>query len=467
MAKTKILATIGPASYDKIDDLVNAGLDGFRINMSHIKDYAFAENLIRGIREKHPQLFLTADLEGPKIRLGALQKPINIQNGQTIRISPEKDCPTSDVPIQLDELYKYVKPGNLLLINDGAAGLRVTDIHGKTIITTVEYGDTLESRKGVNVPGVHIPLNYFSERDPQHIDFLKKAGIDYIFASYALGKEHMLALKEQLTGTGIKSGAKPETQHGMDAFSEMLEESDIAMVPRGDLGMEIGVINVPRYQKGMVLQCNILGKPVVTATQMLESMMSCKEPKRAEISDIFNAVLDGTDIVMLSGETSVGNYPVEAVQMMNKTLDEAEKYLFDKGNHVGLGKRLEHYLKAGNPTDDISRAIYAVASKDASIKAIITPTTSGYTPRMISRFRMETPIIALTNNEQLYRQLNAVWGVTPAYVKTDTEAMQKYAKKLAATKQLVNPGDKVIITSGLSLASESTHIMRIETVGSY
>jgi pyruvate kinase len=462
MAKTKILATLGPASYEKIDDLVNAGLDGFRINMSHTKDYDSAQKLIDDIRERHPEIFITADLEGPKIRLGDLKEKVSLKKDQAIRISPQNDCPASDIPVQLNTLYQYVQPGNILLVNDGAVGLKVSDVKGKTIITQVEYGDMLESRKGVNVPGVHIPLEYFSEKDPQHIEFLKKTGVDYIFASYTLGKEHMLALQEHLKGTGIKSGAKPETQYGMDTFSEMLGEADIVMVPRGDLGMEIGVINVPRYQKSMILDCNMIGKPVITATQMLESMMTGKEPKRSEISDIFNSVLDGTDIVMLSGETSVGQYPVEAVKMMNKTLDEAEKYMFARSNGIDLGARLMQYLEPGNPADDMSRAVYAVVSNDPSIKAIITPTVSGYTPRMISRFRMKTPIIALTNNEQTYRQLSAVWGVTPVYVKIDTEQMQRYAKKLAEARQLVKPGDKAIVTSGLSPDSESTHVMRIE-----
>jgi pyruvate kinase len=470
MVKTKILATIGPASYDKIDAMVEKGLDGLRFNMAHIKteeNYKFTGDLISSVRKNHPRLFIVADLEGPKIRLGELKEPIALTKGQTIAISPQSDCPQGNVPIQFETLYQYVQPENTLLVDDGTVGLKVKDIKEKTIVTEVEYGEALKSMKGVNVPYAKIPLDYLSERDPQNLAAIKDWEIDYVFASYTRNAEHILHVQDYLKGTSIKAGAKPENSEGFGNLHEILKKVRIAMVPRGDAGMEMGVINIPRLQKHMILLCNILGIPVVTATQMLESMLNSKEAKRSDVSDIFNMVLDGADIGMLSGETSIGRYPVECVDIMNRIVEEAEKYMFDKSNGVDLGARLLKHLKPGNSADDISRAVYAVASRDKSIKAIITPTVSGYTPRMISRFRMETPIIALTNNEQLCRQLNSVWGVTPEYISRDTEALQKYAKKLASTKKLVNPGDRVIITSGLSPSSESTHIMRIETVGTY
>ncbi|MBN2053126.1 pyruvate kinase [Candidatus Woesearchaeota archaeon] len=467
MVKTKILATIGPVSESKIEQMVKAGLDGVRLNMTHVKDYAATGALIKSIRSQYPGLFIVADLEGPKIRLGNFDK-FSVSQGQAIRISRENECPAGDVPVRMNELYKYVQPGNTLLIDDGKVGLKVTDIKDKTIIAEVEYGEEMESRKGINIPGIEVPMDYLSERDPQHLAALRKWDVDYVFASYTLNAEHMQTIAKNLKGTGTKVGGKPENWTGLNNLDKIMKKAGIMMVPRGDLGMEIGVMNVPEWQEKMILKCNIAGRPVIVATQMLESMMTSKEPKRAEVSDISYACKYGADVVMLSGETSVGQYPVEAIRMMNQILEKAEKDMFDKksGIHlVDLGQRLLQHLKPGNPADDISRAVYAVASKDPSIKAIIAPTMSGYTPRMISRFRMETPIVAITNNASVYRQLNAVWGVTPVYQSSCYPAvLEIQATQFAAEKKLVKPGDKVIVTAGLSSKSDKTHIMRIETV---
>jgi len=470
MVKTKILATLGPASWGKIDELVKAGVDGFRINMPHVGSYDETDEMIKGIRTQYPHLFIVADLEGPKIRLGHFNK-FSVKPYQRIRISPENTYypenkyPPENIPVRMNELYKYVQPGNILLIDDGKVGLKVTDIKDKTIIAAVEYGEEIESRKGINVPGVEIPMEYLSERDPQHLEFLREWNVDYVFASYTLDANHMQTIANNLKGTSTKVGGKPETWTGIHNLDKIMKKSGIMMVPRGDLGIEIGVMNVPEWQKKMILMCNKTGVPVVVATQMLESMMTSKEPKRAEVSDIFNAYLDGTDVVMLSGETSVGQYPVETVQMMNSILEMAEKYMFDPKNNINLGKRLEHYLKPSkNRADNISHSAYNAALRDLSIKSIIVPTISGYTARMLSRFRMNTRIIAFTNNKATYSQLGASWGVTSVYINEPYERLQRNVVDIARRYGWVKRGENIIVTQGLKPNSDQASGMYIQKV---
>jgi pyruvate kinase len=240
------------------------------------------------------------------------------------------------------------------------------------------------------------------------------------------------------------------------------------MVPRGDYGMEMGVIRVPSYQKSLIERCNVLGKPVVSATQMLESMMYRKEPSRAEVTDIFNAVLDGADVVMLSGETSMGKYPIEAVRMMDSILVEAERYLFDKGNGTSLCEKLERLIKSDSAADLIGRAVYN-ASKAENIKAVVVPTTSGYTARMISRFRGEKPIIAVAYDKNVLSRVNAVWGVYPVLVEQsyDKDSIVENAVSAARSVGYVKAGEHVIVTSGLGNNGQgTTNMMQIRRVHS-
>lgn len=465
MARTKILATIGPVSEDKVREMIEAGLDGVRFNMSHKKpdDYSSLKQFIDKIRDEHGDLFFVGDLQGPKIRLGDFETR-NIKAGDSIIIAPFAEYSGSDVPVQLNDLYKYVSPGNLLLIDDGNTGLRVRNIKDKRIFCEVEYGEILEPRKGVNVPNISIPMDYLSEKDKRDLEFLVSNNFSYVSASYSRMADDIKQVR-RFAGSNMRIIGKPENYQGNENLKEILENADAMMVPRGDYGMEMGVENVPAFQKRLIEWCNIAGKPVITATQMLESMMNCKEPKRAEVSDVYNAVLDGSDVVMLSGETAKGKYPVEAVSMMNKIVKKAEEYLFDNTSGVDLGRKINGLVKQENVTDLISKAVYS-ASKSDNIKAIIVPTNNGTTARMISRFRLGVPIIAVCHEDYIKRSLNAVWGVVPLLTKNKDE---KYviddSISIAKQKKYINSGDSVIVTAGIgNYEKGATNMLRIERV---
>lgn len=467
MTKTKILATLGPASFDKIEELAKTGVDGFRFNMAHIinpDDYIKTADLIRKIRSINERIFISADLEGPKIRLGNFDT-LNVKIGDFVPIVPVSDYSSGKgIPIQFD-LYKFVKGGELLLVDDGKVGLRIKSVDNKTINSVVEYGEVLESRKGVNTPRVSLDMPYLSPRDATSLDFIAYHEFDYVFASYTRRADDIREVKSSLRCSKTKVGGKPENHEGAKNLSEIIGEADIMMVPRGDWGMEIGVMNIPALQKGLIRMCNIAGKPVITATQMLESMMTCKEPKRAEVSDIFNANLDGTDVVMLSGETSKGNYPIESVRMMDRILQESEKYMFANSN-------LSETLFKQIPDDDVSNTIYKAvytASKSPGVKAIIVPTSRGTTARMIARFRINKPVIAIAHDKRVMSQLNAVWGVTPLftdyYENPNQDVIVQNSIKLAKDNGYIKPGDDVIVTLGVgSYEKGATNMMRIERV---
>jgi pyruvate kinase len=465
MTKTKILATIGPASEGKIHELVKAGLDGIRINMSHKKqeDFPALSFFIKKIREDYENLFFVGDLQGPKIRLGDFESK-TIRVGDEIIVAPSNEYSATEIPIQLNDLYKYVPAKSLMLIDDGNAGLRVKDIKNKKIITNVEYGEILEPRKGVNIPGASIPMIYLSEKDKHDLEFLVVNGFNYVSASYSRNAEDIKQVR-QFAGTGILVIGKPENHEGTKNLLEIIEYSDAMMVPRGDYGMEMGVENVPAFQKKLIELCNIVGKPVITATQMLESMMYSKEPKRAEVSDVSNAVLDGSDVVMLSGETSIGKYPVETVTMMNRIIKKAEEYLFDESSGIDLGEKINKLVGPKNVTDLISKAIFS-SSKYDNIAAIIVPTNHGTTARMISRFRLEKPIIAVCHDDFTKRSLNISWGVIP--ILTDNKD-EKYVIEdsinVAKQKGYIHSGEGVIVTAGVGNYEKGvTNLMRIEKI---
>jgi pyruvate kinase len=465
MTRTKILATIGPASKGQIHELVKAGLDGIRINMSHQKqeDFPALSSFIKKTKEDYDKLFFVGDLQGPKIRLGDFESK-NIRVGDEIIIAPSNEYSADEIPIQLNDLYKYVPAKSLLLIDDGNVGLRVKDIKNKKIFTNVEYGDTLEPRKGVNIPGVSIPMVYLSEKDKRDLEFLVLNGFHYVSASYSRNADDIKQVR-QFAGTSILIIGKPENHEGTQNLLEIIKYSDAMMVPRGDYGMEMGVENVPAFQKKLIELCNIAGKPVITATQMLESMMSSKEPKRAEVSDVANAVLDGSDVVMLSGETSKGKYPVETVTMMNRIIRKAEEYLFDKSSGIDLSEKINKLVGPQNVTDLISKAVYSTSTYD-DIAAVIVPTNHGTTAKMIARFRLEKPVIAVCHDDFTKRSLNAAWGVIPLLTDNKDEKYAiEYSINLAKQKGYIRSGETVLVTAGVgNYEKGATNLMRIEKI---
>lgn len=467
MVRTKILATVGPSTFDRVEELIAAGVDGIRFNMAHHRtpeDYARTAGIVNRARKVKPEIFVVGDLEGPKIRLGTFES-INVKANDELTIVPASSYSGKGIPIQFNDFYKHVEEGRLLLVDDGKVGLRINEISGNEIHCRVEYGELLESRKGVNTPDMIIPMEYMTEKMKGDTIFMGDNGFNYVFASFSRSAQDIKDV-EAFAKFGTIVGGKVENCEGDKNLASIIQEAGIMMVPRGDYGMEMGAMNVPAYQKSLIEKCNIVGKPVITATQMLESMMVCKEPSRAEVSDIFNAVLDGTDVVMLSGETSKGKYPIEAVRMMDRVLQEAERYLFDKRNGTNLSEKLEKLIGDNTSADIISRAVYN-ASKANNIKAIVVPTSSGYTARMIARFRGEKPIIAVTYDNSTRSMLNAVWGVTPLITPKigSQEVIINNALEVARVSGYVQSGDKVVVTAGMGDNGKgTTNTMQIRQV---
>ncbi len=333
--KTGILATIGPASIDTIQDMYREGLGGVRINSSH-GSHDLHLKVIENTRRHMPDGYVVYDIKGPKIRLGDLPELLHIKSGMSLTLRtdiypapgeqyPSTDDPDSGIPVTYHDLHRYVKPGHRLYVDDGYIGLEITCVDGPVIHCRVLYGDALRSRKGLNHPDTVVGYPYTMEEDLPNLEFAIRNKVDYIADSFTRDADDVKELRDRLNGTGIKIISKIENPEGVYQFDTILAETDSIMIARGDLGVEMDPWELPELQKVMIEKCNAAEKPVITATQMLESMIENPRPSRADISDIANAVYDGTDVIMLSGETSIGRFPVECVKVMRKTAEAIEK----------------------------------------------------------------------------------------------------------------------------------------------
>ncbi|WP_410769766.1 pyruvate kinase [Fontibacillus sp. BL9] len=471
MRKTKIVCTIGPSSesLENIKKLIMAGMNVARLNFSH-GDFEEHGNRIKTIRQASEELgksiAILLDTKGPEIRTGKLKvEPIELEQDEFITLTTEEILGDKDrISITYKELPGDVEVGSTILIDDGLIGLTVVDIQGTEIKCRIVNGGTIKSKKGVNVPGVNISLPGITEKDANDIKFGIEQGIDFIAASFVRKASDVLEIRELLEGsnaTHIQIISKIENQQGVDNLDEILEVSDGLMVARGDLGVEIPAEDVPLVQKRMIEKCNRVGKPVITATQMLDSMQRNPRPTRAEASDVANAIFDGTDAIMLSGETAAGKYPVESVLTMSRIAEKAESAL----------EYREIFIKQSNAqqttvTEAISQAV-ANSALELNAKAIITSTETGYTARMVSKYRPKAPIIAVTTVEQTCRRLALNWGVTPVKgeVATSTDEMFDNAMKGGLNSGLVKEGDLVVITAGIPLGrSGSTNLVKIGQV---
>lgn len=472
MRKTKIVCTIGPSSesLENTKKLITAGMNVARLNFSH-GDFDEHGNRIKNIRQACKELGKTVaillDTKGPEIRLGKLaEEPIELVQGEYITLTTEEILGDRNrIPVTYKNLPADVKIGSTILIDDGLIGLTVVDIQGTEIKCQIVNSGPIKSKKGVNVPGVAISLPGITEKDAGDIVFGIEQGVDFIAASFVRKASDVLEIRELLerhNGSHIQIISKIENQQGVDNLDEILEVSDGLMVARGDLGVEIPAEEVPLVQKRMIEKCNRAGKPVITATQMLDSMQRNPRPTRAEASDVANAIFDGTDAIMLSGETAAGKYPVESVQTMSRIAERAESALHYR----------EIFMKQANAqqstvTEAISQAV-ANSALDLEAKAIITSTESGYTARMVSKYRPKAPIIAVTPVEHVLRRLALVWGVTPIQGKPaeTTDEMFDIAVDGAVRTGLVKLGDTVVITAGVPVGrSGSTNLIKIHTVG--
>ncbi|ETT64851.1 pyruvate kinase [Paenibacillus odorifer] len=471
MRKSKIVCTIGPASesLENIKKLILAGMNVARLNFSHgdFEEHGARINTIRqASKELNKTVAILLDTKGPEIRTGKLEvEPIELVQDEYLTLTTEEILGTQDrISITYSELPNDVQVGSIILIDDGLIGLTVVDIQGTEIKTRIVNGGTIKSKKGVNVPGVNISLPGITEKDTNDILFGIEQDIDFIAASFvrkASDVQEIRELLEKNNASHIQIISKIENQQGVDNLDEILEASDGLMVARGDLGVEIPAEDVPLAQKLMIQKCNVAGKPVITATQMLDSMQRNPRPTRAEASDVANAILDGTDAIMLSGETAAGKYPVESVLTMSRIAEKAESAL----NHHEIFMK-QQTAQETTVTEAISQSV-AISALDLNAKAIISSTVTGHTARVVSKYRPKAPIIAVTTQERTMRQLSLVWGVTPVFgqVASSTDELLETAIKGGKDSGLVQTGDLVVITAGIPLGrSGSTNLVKVSTI---
>lgn len=472
MKKTKIVSTLGPAStdVDTIVKLINAGANIFRFNFSHgdHPEHLGRMNNVKKAQEitgKHVGLML--DTKGAEIRT-TVEKDgkIEFNAGDKVRISMDDSIEGTHekIAVTYPGLYDDVHVGGHVLFDDGLIDMIIDekDEANHELVCTIQNHGLLGSRKGVNAPGVSINLPGITEKDSSDIRFGLEQGINYIAASFVRKPEDIediRALLKEKNMEDVQIFPKIESQEGIDNFEAIMEVADGLMVPRGDMGVEIPAENVPLVQKKMIRRCNEMGKPVITATQMLDSMEENPRPTRAEVSDVANAVFDGTDATMLSGESANGDWPVEAVSTMARIDVKAE-------NNLDLFGTETFNFDKSDVTETIGSAV-AQAAKDLDIKVIVAATSSGYTARMISKYRPNADILALTFDERTERGLMVNWGVQPYVVDkpADTDEMFTLAAKKAVELGFAKSGDKIIVVAGVPMGTPgATNLMRVETI---
>ncbi len=471
LRKAKIVCTIGPASesVETLKKLIHAGMNVARLNFSHGSHEEHAARIVnirRACEETGKQVAILLDTKGPEIRTGTLGvDSVELVEGNRMILTTEEVAGTAErVSITYAELPRDVKAGDTILIDDGLIGLFVEKVEGNEIVCEIKNGGTLKSKKGVNVPGVKINLPGITEKDAQDIVFGIEQGVDFIAASFVRKASDILEIREILERHHAKIDiiAKIENQEGVDNVDEILAVADGLMVARGDLGVEIPAEEVPLVQKQLIKKCNDLGKPVITATQMLDSMQRNPRPTRAEASDVANAIFDGTDAIMLSGETAAGKYPVESVETMNRIAVRAEQEL--NYREILFAHAVQ---KQATITDAISQAV-SNAALDLDAAAVITATESGHTARMVSKYRPKAPIVAVTPHESVMRRLALVNGVYPVLgtVANTTDEMLELSVQKSLEAGFVRHGDLVVITAGVPVREVgTTNLMKIHVIG--
>ena len=472
MRKTKIVCTVGPAT-DKegvMREIMLAGMNVARFNFSH-GDYEMHKKRFEQVKKLREELHLPIatmlDTKGPEIRLGKFvdDKPVEIKDGDTFTLTiNDVPCTNEIASISFKSLPKDVQNGTTILINDGLVELKVEKVTETDIICKVKNGGILSNNKGVNVPGVQLSMPYLSDRDMSDLEFGAKMGYDFIAASFVRSSADINYLRKFTHSLGWYSPriiAKIENMDGVNNIDEIIAVSDGIMVARGDMGVEIPFELIPAIQKSIITKGYKAGKQVITATQMLESMITNARPTRAEITDVANAIYDGTSAIMLSGETAAGLHPVESVRTMALIAETTEK---DINYSARFAKREDEVNK--DITNAISHAIVTTA-QDLNAKAIITVTKTGSTARMISKFRPLSPIIGCTTSEIVCRQMNLSWGVSPIMCeeKENTDELFDHAIDVAEQHRFVDEGDIVVITAGIPLGiSGTTNMLKVHTV---
>jgi pyruvate kinase len=464
--RTKIIATIGPASSSPaiIARLIHAGMDAARLNFSHgdRKDHVRRIRLIRSESAKAgKQIAIIQDLQGPKLRVGAMQNDaVTLKRGDRVTVTTRKMTGTSAViSVTYPRIAKDLRSGDSILLDDGRLELKVIKKNPGGLLCTVVCGGVLMSHKGVNLPGAHLSLPSLSEKDREDLLFGAEQEVDYIALSFVRSAEDIRRTRRFINAFGADTPiiAKIEKPEAIDNLAGIIEAADGIMVARGDLGVEMSPEQVPLLQKRIINACNAAEKPVITATQMLESMIENPRPTRAEASDVANAILDGTDCVMLSGETAMGNYPVQSVEVMARIAVQAETSLcpIPPDVHIsGTGESVAHAA--------------CRAAEEQCASAIVTFTQSGSTALLVSKHRPRAGIIAATPFQKISRRLSLYWGVTPIILKVrrTTDDMIAGVERAMLRRKLVKPRDLIVITAGVPVGvAGSTNMMKIHHVG--
>lgn len=473
MRKTKIVCTLGPASSSEetIEKMLIAGMNVARFNFSHgtHENHGKTIDTFRRVRDRLGiPAAVMLDTKGPEIRVKEVENgKALLKTGGTFTITTRDIVGNAaEVPINYPDLPKHdLKPGQRILIDDGNIELDVISHTDTDILCRIIDGGYISTHKSLNLPNLHLDIPFLSEQDKSDLLFGIEKDVDFIAASFVRCAEDVVSLRKFLDYHGahdIKIISKIENSEGVDNFAEILEKSDGIMIARGDMGVEIAFERLPGIQKKFIRQCYQSGKMVITATQMLESMLHNYMPTRAEITDVANAVFDGTSAVMLSGETTVGDYPVRVVEVMSHIVEQAENDAIDLGSYRGLIHTDDH--------ESITNAICDAActtAADMNAKAILTATESGYTARLCSKFRPSVPIIAATPCAKTFHQLAMSWGVYPvlSLYQSDADRLMRHAVDCAKMTDMVQHGDRVVITSGEEVRSSgNTNLLKVETV---
>jgi pyruvate kinase len=470
MPRTKIVCTIGPASCspEAIRSLVRAGMSVARINFSHGDRAAHVQSIatVRQIAEQEGRLVaVMADLQGPKLRVGEVAGgAVDLHKGDVVTLTAHPSPSASDeIPVPHPELLRDLRVDQTVLLDDGNLELVVVQTGENCLKCRVIVGGQLASRKGINVPGARLSFSALTPKDRDDALFALEQGVDLFALSFIRRPPDVRELRQFLRSKGASTPiiAKIEKPEALSVFDEILEEADGIMVARGDLGVETPAEEVPFHQKRIIRACNRAGKPVITATQMLQTMIEHAHPTRAEASDVVNAILDGTDAVMLSGETAVGRYPVEAVETMARICANAEA-------HLPYGRLLRDESRGpGTITEAISAAAVEIAA-DLGARAIVTATMSGATARMVARHRPSIPVVAVTPSRETLFRLALVWGVVPVQVSEfgTTDVMVETMVQVAREEGIAAWGDPVVLTAGIPFGSGGeTNMVKLHVIG--
>ena len=464
LRRTKIVATIGPASEDRdvMRALIDAGMDGARLNFSHgtHEEHQRRLELVREVQEEvRRPLAVIADLQGPKLRVGELSQPIVLERGREVTLVGAEYPEDRSLPISPAVIGDVLRPGHHVLIDDGLIRLQVESVDQGKVRCEVLVGGPISAHKGVNLPGVPLPIPSLTRKDTSDLEFALGLGVDYVALSFVRSAADVRDLRKLIDDAGAEAQviAKIEKAEAIDDLDALLAETDAVMVARGDLGVEIGPAAVPLLQKRIISRSLDWAKPVITATQMLESMVHQAEPTRAEASDVANAILDGTSAVMLSGETAIGEYPVEAVRTMATIAREVEP---------SLGYR--HQIPEADDVPSVGNAMSNAAcdlAEALQAGAILVPTFSGRTASMVARLRPRRPIAGLSHHQYALQQMALEWGVTPLWIpeSPDVEDLWKLSIDSARAAGLVHSGDVVVITAGTQVnIPGSTNVIRVD-----